>query len=240
MSERRIGTAGWSIPRAQAAAFGAEGTGLARYAGVLRCVEINSTFYRPHRASTFARWAEAVPEDFRFSLKAPKTITHEGSLAPAPAEVRAFLEQIGHLGQKLGPILLQLPPRQQFDRATAQAFLSEWRNRYPTGAIVLEPRHRTWFTAEAEAVLEELRIARVAADPPLAPEASQPAGDKATVYYRLHGSPRVYYSSYTGERMEALAAEMKAHARESVVWCIFDNTASGAAMENALGLIDLF
>ena len=76
----RIGCAGWTIPTEHSAVFGGEGTHLQRYASRFSCVEINSSFYRPHRTTTYARWAASVPDNFRFSVKLPKTITHEQRL----------------------------------------------------------------------------------------------------------------------------------------------------------------
>lgn len=230
----RIGTAGWSIPRQHAEHFASEGAGLERYARLLRCAEINSTFYRSHRLSTYQRWAATVGEDFRFSVKAPKTITHECGLAPTREQMRGFVEEIGHLAPKVGPLLFQLPPRQAFDKAVARRFFEEVREEYPNGDAVLEPRHPSWFSTEAEMLLREFRIARVVADPPPVPEAARPGGDASLVYYRFHGSPRMYYSSYSAAWLERLAAEMLAQTCD--VWCIFDNTASGAALGNALEL----
>ena len=72
-----IGTAGWNIRRDSAQHFAESGTHLARYAARFQAVEINSSFYRPHRTSTYARWADSVPSEFRFSVKLPKQMTHE-------------------------------------------------------------------------------------------------------------------------------------------------------------------
>jgi hypothetical protein len=94
MAEARIGTAGWSIALAHADAFPAEGAGLERYAARFDCSEINSTFHRPHRASTYERWAASVPEGFRFSAKLPKTITHERRLVDAEPLLAAFLAEV--------------------------------------------------------------------------------------------------------------------------------------------------
>ena len=223
--------------------FPAAGTHLARYAEVFTCAEINSSFYRPHRGSTYARWAASTPDDFRFSVKAPKSITHECALAPAPEQLQSFLSEVSYLGDKLGPILLQLPPRQGFSAPQASAFFSLMRELYPEGAVALEPRHREWFGEEAEALLQEFSVARVSADPPRADDAIEPEGSPSLAYYRLHGSPRTYYSSYTDEWLEALALSI--HEREAAqqvsgeVWCIFDNTALGAAIDNALCLMRL-
>src|SRR5580658_6651180 len=109
----RIGTAGWSLPKGSVG----EGSRLERYSRVLCCAEINSSFYRPHRASTWARWAAETPADFRFSIKAPKTITHEARLCNVEVLLKAFLEQIEFLQEKAGPILFQFPPSYEFEPA---------------------------------------------------------------------------------------------------------------------------
>jgi uncharacterized protein YecE (DUF72 family) len=249
-SPLRIGTAGWSIPLRCSDAFQSEGSHLERYSRVFTCAEINSSFYRSHRPDTYARWTASTPEHFRFSVKVPKTITHEAALTPSRELMQTFLAEAGQLEQKLGPLLFQLPPRQGFTEPHARAFLDLFRNLYPAGQAALEPRHATWFSEEASELLREYYVARVIADPPRAPGAFRPGGDPGLIYYRLHGSPRMYYSSYEPAWIEEVAASIEAQltapARQSKrqssstpspeVWCIFDNTASGAATENALTL----
>ncbi|MBD0319257.1 MAG: DUF72 domain-containing protein [Gemmatimonadetes bacterium] len=230
-----VGCAGWSLPRAEQPRFPAEGTHLQRYAARFPAVEINSSFYRPHRPTTYARWAEGVPDDFRFSVKVPKAITHTARLADAEALLDAFLAETSALGTKLGCLLVQLPPSLQFDEETAGTFFCGLRERHD-GPVACEPRHPTWFEAPAEALLVRSRIARVAADPARVPEAGKPGGWPGLVYYRLHGSPRIYYSDYAPAYLDDIASAM----RDAVVpaWCIFDNTASGAATANALDLLE--
>lgn len=80
MADLVIGTAGWSIPARHAQAVPAEGSQLQRYATALGGVEINSSFYRPHRPETYARWAASTPASFRFAVKCPRAITHEARL----------------------------------------------------------------------------------------------------------------------------------------------------------------
>jgi uncharacterized protein YecE (DUF72 family) len=87
----QIGTAGWSIARDASRAFPSEGTGLERYSAVFSCAEINSSFHRPHRASTWEKWRDSVPAAFRFSVKVPKTISHEARLVGAEKQIQAFL-----------------------------------------------------------------------------------------------------------------------------------------------------
>ena len=227
----RIGTAGWSIPKASAATFEGEGSHLERYARVLHCAEINSTFYRPPMASTWTKWAAAVPDGFQFAVKAPKAITHEAKLEGPPQLLREFLSGARRLGEALGPMLFQLPPKLEYDKRLATSFFDLLRSEYE-GPVALEPRHATWFTPQVADLLRDCRVARVAADPARVPEAAVPGGFDGLVYYRLHGSPRMYYSAYSGEYLDALAASIAG--RDA--WVIFDNTASGAALGNALEL----
>ncbi len=231
-----IGTAGWSIPRQIAPHFTGEGTHLHRYARVLHCVEINSSFHRPHAAATYARWAASAPAEFRFSVKIPRAITHEGELRPARPLVERFLEESAGLGDKRGPLLLQLPPSLAFDRRVAGRFLDLLRSRFG-GPVVCEPRHPTWFAAAADALLVRHDVARVAADPAPAPGAERPAGWSGLVYYRLHGAPRKYWSRYEPDMLARLADDLRRAAAHVDVWCVFDNTASGAALENAWDLM---
>ncbi|HXC55270.1 MAG TPA: DUF72 domain-containing protein [Rhizomicrobium sp.] len=229
-----VGTAGWSLRREQAARFGEGVSQLARYATRLTAVEINSSFYRPHRAATYARWAASVPADFRFAVKLPKAITHERRLVDVAAPLERFLSEAGALGGKLGPLLVQLPPSLAFDDRVARDFFAGLRARFD-GAVVCEPRHASWFAPGADNVLAAARIARVAADPAPVARAQAPGGDRRVVYFRWHGSPRVYYSNYETGRLAVLAARLReARAGGADTWCIFDNTALGAATENAL------
>jgi uncharacterized protein YecE (DUF72 family) len=231
----RIGTAGWSIPRESFSHFITDGTHLERYSQTLNCCEINSSFYRPHRHGTWERWAKSVPDEFRFSVKAPKAITHQARLNCGLDLLSPFLEQIVFLGDKLGPVLFQLPPSLEFDETTARKFLSLLRANY-SGDVVWEPRHSTWFNDQSNQLLEEFCIARVAADPACVPAAARPGGFAGVVYFRLHGSPRLYYSEYTQSFLDNLAAQLVDLAAQARVWCVFDNTASGFAIQNALDL----
>jgi uncharacterized protein YecE (DUF72 family) len=231
-----IGTAGWTIPRAVASNFPAEGSSLERYAARLPCAEINSSFHRSHRAETWVRWAASVPEDFRFAAKLSKAITHQAKLAGCEETIGAAVSEMRHLGEKLALVLVQLPPSLAFDEALAGAFFSALRLHW-NGAVACEPRHPTWLGAEADALLAQARVARVAADPARAEGLAEPGGWKGLAYYRLHGSPVVYRSAYGEERLAGYAKALRRHALDGRgVWCIFDNTASSAAMADALTL----
>ncbi|MEO8576565.1 MAG: DUF72 domain-containing protein [Gemmatimonadales bacterium] len=231
-----IGCAGWSVSRDADSDFPSTGSHLERYAAVFRSVEINSSFHRPHRRSTYERWAASVPDYFRFSVKLPKTITHGKRLVGADDQLATFLDEVGGLGGKLGALLVQLPPSAEFDAAVAGQFFESFRSRH-TGDVFIEPRHKTWFGQVANKVLTDLKIGRVGADPAIIPVAAEPGGISGRVYFRLHGSPQVYYSSYTTSYLDGLAFRLTSHARSGgIVWCMFDNTIRGAATVNALYL----
>jgi uncharacterized protein YecE (DUF72 family) len=237
----RVGTAGWSIPKVNAASFPADGSHLERYGAVFNAVEINTSFYRPHRRETYERWAASVPKDFRFAAKVPKVITHERRLKDVRESLDRFLAEVSGLGAALGPLLVQLPPSLAFQEGVSDIFLNELRSLF-AGRIVCEPRHASWFTAGVNALLDQLQIARVAADPAPVPAAGDPGGWRGLSYYRLHGSPRIYYSPYDTEALVGVASRLASDAAAGAeTWCIFDNTAAFAATGDALttkGLVE--
>lgn len=236
LKKLHVGTAGWALPVAFGSHFPGDGSHLTRYAGVFAAAEINSSFYRTHLRSTYARWAASVPEHFRFSVKMPKTITHENRLVGIDAHLDSFLVQTAALGKRLGCILVQLPPSLYFDVATGNSFFAALRERYE-GQVAVEPRHPSWFAPASSLLLERYRCARVGADPACVPTAAEPGGWTGVEYWRLHGSPRIYASSYGDAYLEAMAGKL---ARQDLLatsaWCIFDNTMFGAALMNGIAL----
>ena len=229
-----VGTAGWSIPRGEAHSFAAEGTALERYASRFRAVEINSSFHRPHRPATWAKWAGLVPGDFHFAVKVPKTITHERMLVDCEDRLTSFCDEVSNLGSKLAVLLVQLPPKLAFDAQISARFFAALRSLTPA-RIVCEPRHASWFDTDAEVLLARLEIARVAADPAPVAAGASPGGWRGLSYWRLHGSPHVYRSPYGADRLAEYAARIEHDgAAEEGGWIIFDNTASSAATSDAL------
>jgi uncharacterized protein YecE (DUF72 family) len=228
-----IGTAGWSVDR-QEPRFPQSGSALERYASVFSAVEINSSFYRRHRPSTWQKWKDAVPDDFLFSVKLPKIITHELRLIDAELQLDTFLDDVAVLGNKLGGVLIQLPPKLDFEADIALRFMQALRDRTKVSTYI-EPRHVSWASSVAEGLLAEFDVKRVYADPQLG--GLQSAAGQKPEYLRLHGSPKVYYSEYTDEQLHAYA--MTLSGSTGVTWCIFDNTTSGAASRDALRLADL-
>lgn len=231
-----VGIAGWAIRKEQSELFDPEGTHLQRYASRFDAVEINSSFYKSHRRDTYEKWAGSVPARFRFAVKAPKLLTHERCLEDTGEALKQFIHEIGGLGRRLGCVLVQLPPGLAYDPRTVEMFFAAMRARY-RGPLVCEPRHPTWFTGAADRRLDAHGVGRVGADPPCAEDGGEPAGSAKIVYYRLHGSPDMYYSSYDAGFLDRLADRLR-HITRVPAWCIFDNTARGAATLNALELME--
>lgn len=230
----RIGCAGWSVPAVHAGHFAPGASALQRYASRFSMVEINSSFYRPHQARTYERWASEVPADFRFTVKFPQTVSHQAALRGTGPLLDGFFEAVHCLGDKLGALLLQLPPSLPYDGRVVATFLRMVRGRSDR-PLACEPRHPSWFTEKADEMLRVHGAARVVADPARAANAGAPGGVPEWTYWRLHGHPRVYYSRYSEEYLEKLALRVNTAAGH-LHWVVFDNTAHGHAVGDALRL----
>ena len=239
----RIGTAGWVISQEASGSFPGEGRHLQRYAQILTCAEINSSFKRSHRVEVYQRWAAETPAGFRFSAKLPRSITHEARLRRVKEPLRCFLAETGGLGDRLAILLVQLPPSFPFEARPLRNFFRLLGDSFG-GSIVCEPRHASWFTPRADDLLAALRVSRAAVDPTRWPEAARPGGwlgpvgdgRGAVLYHRWHGTPRTYWSRYENAWLRVRAIEIARWPVGADCWCIFDNTASGAAISNALEL----
>lgn len=231
-----IGTAGWTLPKEMKPRFPASGTHLERYARVFNAVEVNSSFYRDHRAETYARWADSVPPEFRFSVKLSRDFIHKARLRIDTTLLRQNLSAIASLGSKWGALLVQLPPSLEFEREAASDFLAKLKTSVPAGVgIFWEPRHPSWGRAPAVELLQNFGIDRVDADPEPCPrDFHRPATRR---YLRWHGTPEVYRSDYSMEQIVAIAQDIAGTQPGCQdLWCIFDNTTFGHATRNALEL----
>ena len=231
-SEVRIGLAGWSeaVSRYRSH-FPSEGTGLARYAGTFDFVEVNVTFYRAVREATLAGWADQTPPGFRFSVKINRSVTHAARLSPN-ARLEDALLPVRALGDKVGALLVQLPPTLDFDAERAESFLARLRASY-AGMVAWEPRHPGWDDARSADLLAAHGVTRVLTEIP-GPATPHTARG---CYVRLHGTPRRYRSSYSDADLSTLAAWLAEGAGPSYV--VFDNTAGPAGVANAMTLQSL-
>lgn len=232
-----VGCSGWSLPKTVKNLFPPGSSLLERYSRVFPAVEINSTFYRSHRIETYCRWADSVPESFRFSVKAPRMITHKRRLLEIKDSLTRFIEETSALGAKLGAYLFQFPPSLPYYIERVEAFYAVLRGLTPV-PVVIEPRHPSWFSDKAESLAQIFGISRAGVDPAPVPSGSVPGGDKRFVYFRWHGSPVKYVSSYTHKRLVSFAQTVHDTISDEI-WCIFDNTAAGAAVENGMSLMEL-
>jgi uncharacterized protein YecE (DUF72 family) len=235
----KLGVAGWSVASRYLSEIPAGGSHLERYSEAFSAVEINTSFYRHHQADTYARWARSVGRDFRFSVKTPQALTHEGSLIYKKSPVlERFLIEVAGLGRKLRALLVQLPPSLEFVPTDARKFFVRLRKSIAASvAIVCEPRHESWNSDAVDGLLTELGVSRAAVDPARWIADAIPGGDRRLVYFRMHGSPRIYYSDYTPQQLDGLVGQVHCAMQTSKeVWCIFDNTALGHAIGNALSV----
>ena len=230
------GTAGWSNPPAERNQRSPENSHLQHYAAHFNAVEINSSFYRSHARKTYERWSADTPAGFRFAAKAPRSITHDNGLKHCRRELRQFLQETAALGKKLAVILVQTPASLEFDRAVATRFFKSV-TEASTARVAFEPRHPSWFEPRAQATLSDLNVSRVVADPAKCEGAGEPPHAARLIYYRLHGSPRMYYSAYSEEYLSNLSKQIQTlRKRSKEVWCMFDNTARHASWGNAMYL----
>jgi uncharacterized protein YecE (DUF72 family) len=224
--------AGWSNPPTKRSDRDRRQTHLSYYAAHFSCVEINSSFYRPHQSGTYERWRDATPAPFRFSVKMPRSVTHESHLKRCTAEVAHFYESNAALQPKLAAVLVQLPPSLEFNGRTFAAFFDSVPRLRGTN-VVCEPRHPSWFTGAAERAMREAAVSRVAADPVRCAGADAPGGARRFAYFRWHGAPHLYYSKYSQPQLAAFAAAVR-NSKATEIWCVFDNTARHAAWDDAL------
>jgi uncharacterized protein YecE (DUF72 family) len=233
----RVGLAGWSNPPGKRAERQADQSHLSYYAANFSCVEINSSFYRTHQVATYSRWRDETPGQFRFSVKMPRSITHESHLKRCSVAVARFFDDIAELQPKLAAVLVQLPPSLEYDGRSVRAFFRSVPSLRGT-KVVCEPRHNSWFTSGAEKALRELRVSRVGADPARCPGAEAPGGARRFAYFRWHGAPRLYYSKYSESQL-GIFANTVIEAAAGDTWCVFDNTARYAAWDDARKFMDL-
>ena len=199
------------------------------YAGRFKTVEVNSTFYHLPRRSTVEHWSEVTPEDFRFTLKAYRGITHYKKLRDARSELLAFLHLIKPLKPKLGVLLFQLPPSLKIDIGVLEDFLSDLPEGY---RYAFEFRHESWIDDAVFALLE-----RYGAGSCINDFEGRPTPWRVTapfVYVRMHGPEGHYRGRYDAAAIDALCEKLSGFAAEGrEVYCYFNNDMEGYAWENA-------
>ena len=239
----RIGTSGWSYRHWRGVLYpvGAKSPDYLRlYARVFATVELNASFYRMQRAETYRKQAEAVPEGFVLAVKAHRSITHEMRLEGVETRWREFVSSAAALGEKLGPVLLQLPPSFHCRPDLLEAFLGERRrDRCEAPRLAFEFRHASWFDSGIIGLLRAHGAALVVADSSRYPRA--PLEITAPLaYLRFHGLEALFASSYSDAQLREWARRIREWLAAGLdVYAYFNNDAEGCAVRNALRLREL-
>ncbi len=234
----RIGTSGWSYGHWKGP-FYPDGLAADRflefYAARFVTVEINNTFYRLPEAATLRRWRETVPEGFVFAVKASRYITHLKKLKDVDEALEKFLDRVRVLGDRLGPVVFQLPPRWHLDLDRLRSFLERLPEK---GSYAFEFRDPTWFREETYRALADRGASFCIYD--LAGNESPRPVTSGMVYLRLHGPAGAYEGQYGGAALSAWARAIRGWRDAGRdVWCYFDNDQAGYAPRDALRLRDL-
>ncbi|RZK14726.1 MAG: DUF72 domain-containing protein [Pedobacter sp.] len=204
---------------------------LCYYGSLVNSIEINSSFYKIPQSSTINRWHSEVPEDFKFTFKLFKGITHQSGLAFDSAEIVRFFEVINHVGGKKGCVLVQFPPSVRITHfAQLQRLLAEIRHCDPLEEwnIALEFRHSSLYVEEISELLAEFKMASVIHDKGNAASPMQ-MDESPFVYLRFHGPGGNYKGSYSESLLSEYASYIKDWIDEDkTVFCYFNNTMGNA------------
>jgi len=230
-----IGTSGWSYEHWQGV-FYPEGLAanqrLAYYQRYFRTVEINSSFYCLPSGDSMRHWCESVGDDFIFAVKASRYITHMKKLRDPRRTIKAFLSRVEVLGDKLGPILFQLPPHWHINTERLAAFLKSLPKDY---RYVVEFRDPTWFSSQIYELLAKHAVAFCIFDLDKKLSPLQVTAD--FVYIRLHGPKGPYQGRYSDRSLRNWAESIARWRREGrEVFCYFDNDEAAYAVQNATRL----
>lgn len=235
MAEVRIGTSGWSYKHWREVLYPADvpqRRWLEYYAGQFDTVELNATFYRLPSEKTFEGWRERTPENFRFAVKAPRAITHRKLLADCRDDLNRFLGRVDLLGDRAGPILVQLPPSWECDLPVLREFLGMLPGE---GRFAFEFRTRTWLCDDVYEALGEHNAAVVRVSAPRYPDAEADTGDLK--YLRMHGEEKLYTSKYSDESLAAWADTVAGWVDDGkAVFAYFNNDVEGHAVADARAL----
>lgn len=198
------------------------------YARHFNTLEINNTFYRFPEQKLFDNWYAKAPLDFTFSVKVPRIITHLQKFNNTEKILSDFytIAQQG-LKEMLGPILFQLPPQMKYDEALLQNIIKQISIFHKN---VIEFRHISWWRREVFEALQEANIVFCGVSYPGL--ISDAVVDLPVAYYRFHGVPKLYYSQYEETFINRIASQIN-HSQVTEAYLYFNNTASGAALENA-------
>lgn len=240
----RIGTSGVVIP-GNKQSFPAEfqhNSRLNYYASLFNTLEVNSTFYKLHKASTFEKWSLDVPETFRFTIKLWKEITHVKQLNFKPEDIDTFFNTANHIGDKKGCLLIQFPAgitaaySNQVEQVLQRLHQPDHENKW---CKAIEFRSATWYSAETCRLLDKYHASMVLHDMPKSKNSEVNKGAKF-VYFRYHGPTGDYRGSYSTEFLEEQASMILSFLNSGKDVYVYFNNTIGNAFENAMSLKAMF
>jgi len=208
------------------------------YSSIFNTVEINRSFYKTPLLSTYEKWAKDVPEEFRFSLKMSKDITHAKDLRADPGSMKSFIHAAGGAGHKKGCLLLQFPGKITQDYfGKVEGILRELQQQDPTHQWrkAVEFRNDSWYTGETTELLDEYKAVMVLHDFKKAQNFTL-SGKMDFVYIRFHGPRGDYRESYTEQFLKTKAANIQVWLKQGKDVYVYFNNTIGNAFENALTL----
>ena len=227
------GTSGIVVPVSQALyppAFEGKSR-LTFYASLCNSIEINSSFYKLPKASTIIKWRETVPENFRFTFKLSKTITHSKGLDFNVEEVALFIQTINNVDKKKGCILVQLPPALKPERIKQLQKLFKTidaANAQQLWKVAVEFRNKVWYNDETIKLLKQYNFSLVLHDLPASTTLSVVPVINV-IYLRFHGTEKGYRGSYDDTFLSGYAQRIKQWMHEGkCVYCYFNNTLGNA------------
>jgi uncharacterized protein YecE (DUF72 family) len=231
------GTSGLVLPVANKAAFPEayrSGTRLTYYSSLFNSIEINSSFYKIPRQKTLEHWTTETPDDFRFTLKLWRGITHETGLSFNQKDIAAFMQAASGIGRKRGCLLVQLPPRAKLDNILQlQALLTQLRIQDPdrTWPIAVEFRHPSWYIDKTRELLRQYGAGIVLQDMPASASWTE-QGEGNFVYLRYHGPAGDYKGGYADARLARDAAGIRRWLSvKKAVYVYFNNTIGDALID---------
>jgi uncharacterized protein YecE (DUF72 family) len=191
-------------------------------------IELNVTFYRFPQLAFLQNWYQKSPDEFLFAVKVPRLITHFKQLKDCERYLSDFYGTIREgLKNKLGPVLFQFPPKLGYSDEILERIVTQLDLSF-TNAI--EFRHQDWWNDDVYKALGRKKIIFCGISHPSLPDEAIVNTSKA--YYRFHGVHKLYYSSYSEEKLREIAFQLKANKKLKEVYIYFNNTASVAAIEN--------
>jgi uncharacterized protein YecE (DUF72 family) len=201
------------------------------YCSQFNTLELNVTFYKFPELKALESWYDKSPAHYRFAVKAPREVTHykkfNAEAQPVLADFYAIIAE--GLREKLGPVLFQLPPKAAYTDELMQRLVDSLD---PAFTNVVEFRHPSWWDGEVQRILARHRISFVGQSHPL-PLPDEVVANTEVLYYRFHGVPELYKSSYSPEFLARIAAEIKAANHVKQVYLYFNNGIGGVGVQNA-------